>query len=226
LRLRDARALVTTSALYRLKVQELPGRLPGREHVLLVGDRKEIAEIGDVANFHALMEAASDSFEIPATGPEEMALLLFTSGTTGAPKGAFHVHEAVVAHRETARTVLGLRDGDVFWCAADPGWVTSTSDVIIAPLTLGVANARGDGLAWGVLVLLGGASGCSGLLRPRRTWSAAPNGPLYFREDVTAGTDADDSSVVVQDNSSTSGPTINGFRFLFGTTIVITQVST
>ena len=67
-----------------------------------------------------------------------MALLHFTSGTTGTPKGAIHVHEAVVAHRETARTVLDLRPGDVFWCTADPGWVTGTSYGIIAPLTLGV----------------------------------------------------------------------------------------
>ena len=50
-----------------------------------------------------------------------MALLHFTSGTTGTPKGAIHVHEAVVAHRETGRTVLDLRPGDVFWCTADPG---------------------------------------------------------------------------------------------------------
>ena len=66
-----------------------------------------------------------------------MALLHFTSGTTGTPKGAIHVHEAVVAHRATGRTVLDLRPGDVFWCTADPGWVTGTSYGIIAPLTLG-----------------------------------------------------------------------------------------
>ena len=67
-----------------------------------------------------------------------MALLHFTSGTTGTPKGAIHVHEAVVAHHATGRTVLDLQPGDVFWCTADPGWVTGTSYGIIAPLTLGV----------------------------------------------------------------------------------------
>ena len=56
----------------------------------------------------------------------------------GTPKGAVHVHEAVVAHRATGRIVLDLRPGDVFWCTADPGWVTGTSYGIIAPLTLGV----------------------------------------------------------------------------------------
>jgi acetyl-CoA synthetase len=67
-------------------------------------------------------------------------LLHFTSGTTGAPKGAIHVHDAVVAHHETGRTALDLHDNDVFWCTADPGWVTGTSYGIIAPLTHGVTS--------------------------------------------------------------------------------------
>jgi acetyl-CoA synthetase len=138
LRLGDARVLVTTPALYRRKVAALRDRLPRLAHVLLVGDPAEIAEIPDVGDFWALMGAAVDSYEIATTRPEDMALLHFTSGTTGMPKGAIHVHEAVVAHRETGRLVLDLRPGDVFWCTADPGWVTGTSYGIIAPLTLGV----------------------------------------------------------------------------------------
>ena len=137
LRLGDARVLVTTTALYRRKVAELRSRLAGLEHVLLVGDHDEIAEMPGVEDFHALMRGASDSYVIADTAPGDMALLHFTSGTTGTPKGAIHVHEAVVAHRETGRTVLDLRPGDVFWCTADPGWVTGTSYGIIAPLTLG-----------------------------------------------------------------------------------------
>jgi acetyl-CoA synthetase len=137
LRLGDARVLVTTTALYRRKVADLRERLPGLEHVLLVGEREEIAEIPDVEDLRALMDAAGDGYEMPATAPGDTALLHFTSGTTGTPKGAIHVHEAVVAHRETGRTVLDLQPGDVFWCTADPGWVTGTSYGIIAPLTLG-----------------------------------------------------------------------------------------
>ncbi len=67
-----------------------------------------------------------------------MALLHFTSGTTGRPKGAIHVHEAVVAHHITGRFALDLPPGDIFWCTADPGWVTGTSYGIISPLTNGV----------------------------------------------------------------------------------------
>jgi acetyl-CoA synthetase len=132
----DARVLVTTTALYRRKVAELRTRLPGLDHVLLVGDEAEIAEMPGVEDFRRLMSAAPDEYQIFPTAPEDMALLHFTSGTTGTPKGAIHVHEAVVAHRETGRTVLDLRPGDVFWCTADPGWVTGTSYGIIAPLTL------------------------------------------------------------------------------------------
>jgi acetyl-CoA synthetase len=138
LRLGDARVLVTTTALYRRKVAELRSRLVALEHVMLVGDPDEIAEMPGVLDFQELMSAAPDGCQAAATAPEDMALLHFTSGTTGTPKGAIHVHAAVIAHRETGRTVLDLRPGDVFWCTADPGWVTGTSYGIIAPLTLGV----------------------------------------------------------------------------------------
>jgi acetyl-CoA synthetase len=74
-----------------------------------------------------------------------MALLHFTSGTTGTPKGAVHVHEAVVAHRATARTALDLHEGDVYWCTADPGWVTGMSFGIIAPLACGATLVVDEG---------------------------------------------------------------------------------
>jgi acetyl-CoA synthetase len=140
LRLGDARVLLTTPALYGRKVAKLRERLPGLAHVLLVGDEAEIAEIPDVGDYRGLMRSVEDSCEIAATAAEDIALLHFTSGTTGTPKGAIHVHEAVVAHRATGRIVLDLHAGDVFWCTADPGWVTGTSYGIIAPLTLGVTS--------------------------------------------------------------------------------------
>jgi acetyl-CoA synthetase len=131
----EARVLVTTSALYRKKVAPLRDSLPRLTHVLLVDG-------GEPGTHHlpALLERAPDTHEIGPTDPEDMALLHFTSGTTGTPKGAIHVHGAVLAHRVTGRLALDLHPEDVFWCTADPGWVTGTSYGIISPLTQGVTS--------------------------------------------------------------------------------------
>lgn len=132
----DGRALVTTAGFYRRKVAPIRHALPALEHVLVVDPGASPPE--GTLSLPDLMAAASDVFEIPATDPQDMALLHFTSGTTGTPKGAVHVHEAVVAHHATAAFALDLHPQDVFWCTADPGWVTGTSYGIIGPLTHGV----------------------------------------------------------------------------------------
>ena len=81
-----------------------------------------------------------------------MALLHFTGGTTGRPKGAVHVHEAVLVHTLTGRYALDLHPEDIFWCTADPGWVTGTSYGVIAPLVIGatmiVDEAELDPARW------------------------------------------------------------------------------
>ncbi|MER6092293.1 acetate--CoA ligase [Streptomyces bluensis] len=143
LRLGDARVLVTTAALYRRKVAGRRASLPVLEHVLIVGPGAE--ELAGTLSFDELMSASSDAFTIPPTSPEDMALLHFTSGTTGAPKGAVHVHEAVVAHYATAAYALDLHPEDVYWCTADPGWVTGMSYGIVAPLVHGVTVVVDEG---------------------------------------------------------------------------------
>ena len=87
-----------------------------------------------------LLAAEEADYRIPDTDPQDPALLHFTSGTTGVPKGALHVHEAVVAHHVTGRSALDLRPDDRFWCTADPGWVTGMSYGILSPLTNGVTS--------------------------------------------------------------------------------------
>ncbi len=134
----QARVLVTTESLYRRKVAALRSSMPDLEHVLLVGDDHGPTRVPGTHDYARLMAAASDAFTIDPTGPEDVALLHFTSGTTGKPKGAVHVHDAVVAHHVTGKLALDLHPDDVFWCTADPGWVTGTSYGIIAPLTNGV----------------------------------------------------------------------------------------
>jgi acetyl-CoA synthetase len=131
-----ARVLVTTRAMYQRKVAPYRAALPALERVIVLdGQPSEAQRVGSWA---ALMTGASPEFTIPPTDPETPALIHFTSGTTGMPKGALHVHAAVVAHHVTGRLALDLHPGDVFWCTADPGWVTGTSYGIIAPLTNGV----------------------------------------------------------------------------------------
>jgi acyl-CoA synthetase (AMP-forming)/AMP-acid ligase II len=86
------------------------------------------------------MAKASPEFTIPPTDPEDMSCLHFTSGTTGMPKGAIHVHKAVMIYYMTANCALDMHEDDGFWCTADPGWVTGTSYGIIALLLHGVTN--------------------------------------------------------------------------------------
>jgi acetyl-CoA synthetase len=135
-----AKVLVTTDVLYRKKVEALRGSLPSLEHVLLVGDPASVHTLSGTRHLRSLMAEADISFIIPPTDPEDAALLHFTSGTTGKPKGAVHVHQAVVAHHATARLALDFHPDDIFWCTADPGWVTGTSYGIIAPLTHGLTS--------------------------------------------------------------------------------------
>jgi acetyl-CoA synthetase len=141
----QARVLVTTASLYERKVAPLRSALPHLEHVLLVGDDPQPTAVAGTHDYHGLMAAAGARFAIEATDPEDPALLHFTSGTTGKPKGALHVHQAVVAHHVTGRLALDLHPEDVFWCTADPGWVTGTSYGIIAPLTNGVTSIVDEG---------------------------------------------------------------------------------
>ncbi len=135
-----AKVLVTTSTLYERKVAAIRAELPELEHVIVVADSQECSDLPGTVSYRDIMERASDGFEIGPTDPEDHALLHFTSGTTGRPKGAIHVHEAVVVHHITGKLALDLHPDDIFWCTADPGWVTGTSYGIIAPLTNGVTS--------------------------------------------------------------------------------------
>ena len=148
----QARVLVTTESLYRRKIAGIRDALPDLRHVLLVGDDRRPTSVPGTEDYATLMARASGRFDIEPTDAQEMALLHFTSGTTGRPKGAMHVHEAVVAHHITGRLVLDFHPDDVFWCTADPGWVTGTSYGIIAPLTCGITSivdeAEFDAARW------------------------------------------------------------------------------
>ena len=125
-----ANALITSNRLYKRKVAGIRDKLETLRAVFTID-----GAILDTIDLPPMMKEAETEFETALTGPEDTALLHFTSGTTGKPKGVVHVHQAVVAHDTTGRLALDLRPGDIYWCTADPGWVTGTSYGIIAPLT-------------------------------------------------------------------------------------------
>ena len=139
IRIGECTVLVTTAELYQRKVAAIRDQLPSLRHVLLVGPAAGELPPG-TADLARLMAQASDSFAGVDTGPEDPALLHFTSGTTGTPKGAIHVHEAALMHFATGRYALDLHPDDIFWCTADPGWVTGMSYGILAPLLHGVTS--------------------------------------------------------------------------------------
>ncbi|MGC8471680.1 MAG: acetate--CoA ligase [Acidimicrobiales bacterium] len=152
LALGGARVLVTTPDLYRQRVAPIRRLLPELRHVLVAtselaaGPLRETATaIPGTLDMALLLEGASDTYVIGHTDPEDLALIHFTSGTSGPPKGALHVHDAIVSHDATARIALDLRPDDVYWCTADPGWVTGTSYGIVAPLAQGVTSVVDEG---------------------------------------------------------------------------------
>ncbi|WP_213525792.1 acetate--CoA ligase [Paenibacillus sp. J31TS4] len=128
-------AIVTTpSQLPRVPVKDLPDL----KHVILVGEDIELAE-GQV-DYHKEMAKASDQLDIEWVDREDGMLIHYTSGSTGKPKGVFHVHNAMIQHYYTGKIVLDLKEDDVYWCTADPGWVTGTSYGIFAPWLNGATN--------------------------------------------------------------------------------------
>ncbi len=122
--------LVTTSSLYARKVRSVLAGMPTLRHVLQV----------DTEAFRNALAASPDAFQTERTTADDPSFLHFTSGTTGTPKGAVHVHGAAVAHYATGKYALDLHPEDVFWCTADPGWITGTSYGIVAPLLHGVTS--------------------------------------------------------------------------------------
>src|SRR5690625_3837157 len=130
-----AKVLVTTPALLeRVPVEDLPEL----EKVLIVDENAK--EEGSYINFFEHFDKASDKLEVEWMNHEDGMILHYTSGSTGKPKGILHVHHAMIQQYQTAKWVLDLKDDDVYWCTADPGWVTGTSYGIFAPWLAGVSN--------------------------------------------------------------------------------------
>jgi acetyl-CoA synthetase len=136
-RLKDsgAKVLVTTPELLgRVSVEELPEL----QQVVIVGD--DVKEDGSNIDFYSHFEQASKQLNIEWVDREDGLILHYTSGSTGKPKGVLHAHNAMIQHYQTAKWVLDLKEDDIYWCTADPGWVTGTSYGIFAPWLVGASN--------------------------------------------------------------------------------------
>jgi acetyl-CoA synthetase len=139
----SGRVLVTTRALYLEHVAPVRLRLPELVFVLLTDAHGE-PEPGTL-DLPQLLADAPEFGATVVTQREDMAVLHFTSGTTGRPKGAIHVHDAVTAYYTSARYALDLHADDVYWCTADPGWVTGMAYGVFAPLVHGITAIVDEG---------------------------------------------------------------------------------
>ncbi len=139
LTLGEGSVLVTTDTLYKRKILPIRDQLEHLRHVIVI-DTGAKADPTDTIDFDQLMSSGDPTTPPRPMQPEDMALLHFTSGTTGTPKGAVHTQRAVLHHYVSALYALDLHPDDIFWCTADPGWVTGMSYGVIAPLTHGVTN--------------------------------------------------------------------------------------
>ena len=132
----EAVAIVTTPALLpRVPVKDLPAL----KHVILVGKEDGDLEPGQIS-YEAAMAEASTDLEIEWVDREDGLILHYTSGSTGKPKGVLHVHNAMIQHKQTGKWILDFQEDDIYWCTADPGWVTGTSYGIFSPWLNGVTN--------------------------------------------------------------------------------------
>ncbi|MEX0801246.1 MAG: acetate--CoA ligase [Dehalococcoidia bacterium] len=139
-----ARVLLTSPDLWA-RVRDIRAGLPALEHVIVLDRSGGASAPEGTLAWADVFDPQSEEFEIEPTDPEDHAVMHYTSGTTGKPKGAAHVHMAVLGHYATGKYVLDLHDDDVYWCTADPGWVTGTSYGMFGPWSNGATSLVYEG---------------------------------------------------------------------------------
>ncbi|MEK4654275.1 acetate--CoA ligase [Bacillus circulans] len=136
----EAKVIITTPEL----VNRIPHtELPALETIFIVGE--DIQENDKTKDFLHYFQTASTELDIEWVDRKDGLILHYTSGSTGKPKGVLHVHNAMIQHYQTAKWVLDLQEEDVYWCTADPGWVTGTSYGIFGPWLTGSTNVVAGG---------------------------------------------------------------------------------
>jgi acetyl-CoA synthetase len=133
-------SVILTQRKHVSKVRKILDRLPDLKHIIIV-DHDESRELKAREIAFSMEAEKAETLEIYPTHAESPSLLHYTSGTTGQPKGVQHVHYSLISQYLTAKWVLDITEEDIYWCTADPGWVTGTSYGIIAPWALGCTQA-------------------------------------------------------------------------------------
>lgn len=133
----QTRAIITQKK-HAPKIRKIIDKMPFVEYIIIV-DHDPAKPLGpkEVA-FDLESMPKVEKFEIHPTTAESPSVLHYTSGTTGQPKGVKHVHYSLISQYLTTRWVLDLQEDDIYWCTADPGWVTGTSYGIIGAFSTGV----------------------------------------------------------------------------------------
>ncbi|MFB3854900.1 MAG: acetate--CoA ligase [Vicinamibacterales bacterium] len=136
----SAASFIVTERKHLSKVRRVRERLPALSTIIVIDHDPEGKPLRDGEVAYDMMSNAADEFPVVKTYAESPSVLHYTSGTTGAPKGAVHVHSSIFAQYLTSKVVLDLKNDDIYWCTADPGWVTGTSYGIIGPWVMGVTQ--------------------------------------------------------------------------------------
>lgn len=139
----SARAIITKKSLLR-RIQNIQYLLPKLEKILVIDLDEHIDN--HVLSLPVLLNGTPDTFEYPARlSPDTPAFLQYTSGSTGKPKGVIHVHGGTSAMLDSMTEVMDIQEGELYWCTADPAWITGLVYGVIAPLTLGVDQIQYGG---------------------------------------------------------------------------------
>jgi acetyl-CoA synthetase len=131
---------IITQKKHAPKVRKIMDKMPFLKHLIIVDADPAKPLLDREVAFDMEKAEKIEKFDIHPTYAETPSVLHYTSGTTGQPKGVKHVHYSLISQYLTSKWVLDLQDSDIYWCTADPGWVTGTSYGIIGAFSTGVTQ--------------------------------------------------------------------------------------
>lgn len=141
----SAKVVITNSVLFP-RIEKIWKDLPNLEKVIIV-DREETTKFENekIVYYKEEMDKSSEKFETVHMQKTDFSYMLYTSGTTGKPKGVMHTHYDILQAIITTKYVLDVQEKDIYWCTADIGWVTGVVYATLGPWGLGVTQVMFEG---------------------------------------------------------------------------------